>query len=225
MAYWAIDTNAGSPLDAKHRWLMPGMKCTVCRHVWAGDAQALPSVNLEGNPADGRLRMRPYPEPLANWLHLASQIRPAVPLSEPIHPGLDFGPLQGRSEVPFRVTWYPIFGIILSEEVREEFASLAPEIPLVRADLQCDNLPPTYEIEFRSYGAELIEEITDHCDACGYYQSLTYDPKDFRIRNIPDVPLFTLRNRGLMIAHDRLIPFFERELGPTLNLSPIQVEQ
>jgi len=27
-----------------------------------------------------------------------------------------------------------------------------------------------------------------------------------------------------MIAHDRLIPFFERELGPKLKLTPIQVE-
>lgn len=138
---------------------------------------------------------------------------------------MDLGPLQGRSHAPFRVTWNTIFGVVLSEEVREEFAALAPDIPLVRTNLEGDNLLPTYEIEFRSYGAELIEETTDHCDVCGYYQTLSpQNPKDYCIRNIPDAPLFTLRNLGLMIAHDRLIPFFERELGPKLRLTPIQVE-
>jgi hypothetical protein len=50
------------------------------------------------------------------------------------------------------------------------------------------------------------------------------EPKDYCIRNVPDAPLFTLRNCALMIAHDRLIPFFERELGPKLKVLPIQVE-
>src|SRR5678810_382743 len=98
---------------------------------------ALPSVNLEGNPADSRLQMAPYPVPPADWLRLAEQIRPAVPPGEPVRTGLDLGPLKGRSEEPFRVTWDTISGIILSEEVRDEFMSLVPGIPLIPADIQC----------------------------------------------------------------------------------------
>ncbi|HEY8208903.1 MAG TPA: hypothetical protein VIG99_15540, partial [Myxococcaceae bacterium] len=70
-----------------------------------------------------------------------------------------------------------------------------------------------------------IEEVTDVCNACGYSKPLyPLEPKDYCIRNVPDAPLFTLRNCALMIAHDRLIPFFERELGPKLKVLPIQVE-
>lgn len=225
MSYWTLEIFRPGCIEARHRWLMPSIDCRVCRHVWFRIGYALPSVSLEGNPADWRLQQRPYPVPFETWLEFAEVIRPAVPASEPILPGMNLGPLQGRSHARFRVTWNTIFGIVLSEEVREEFAALAPGVPLVRANLTGDNLPPTYEIEFRSYGAELIEETADHCDTCGYYKTISpVDPKDYRIRNIPDAPLFTLRNLGLMIAHDRLLPFFERELGPKLKLTPIQVE-
>jgi Protein of unknown function (Gmx_para_CXXCG) len=225
MSYWLLDNIGRGPIEAKHRWLMPGIRCTVCNRAWSGQSLALPSVNLEGNPADSRLQLEPYPVSPATWLQLAEQIRPAVPPGEPIRTGLDLGPLKGRSEEPFRVTWYTVSGVVLSEEVRDEFVSLTPRIPLIPADIQCDNLPTCYEIEFRTYGAEMIQEVTDRCDACGY-DKVVYpvDPKDYCIRNVPDAPLFTLRNAAIMIAHDRLIPFFERELGPKLKVLPIQVE-
>jgi len=225
MSYWWLDNVGRGPIEARHRWYMPGMNCTVCGRVWAAGGGSLPTVSIEGTLADSRLKMPPYPEPLAKWLELAEWIRPFVPASEPVEPGLELGPLKGRSAVPFRVTWYTIFGIVLSEEVRDEFASLAPNVALVRADLEGPKMPACYEVELRCYGAELIEEIKNRCDACGYYERVyPLEEKEFCVRNVPDSPLFTLRNAGIMIAHERMIPFFERELGRLLKVHPIQVE-
>lgn len=224
MTYWVLTSKAGSPLEARHRWYMPGMDCTVCGRVWAASGLSLPTVSLEGNPAEERLSKEPYPEPLPAWLDLAAHIRPLIPPDEPIHPGLELGPLKGRSIHPFRMTWY-LSSMVISEDLRDEFAALAPEIPLVRAEIAGEKLPPCYELEIRSHGAALIEEVTYRCQGCGYTMTVARRrQEDYYIRNVPQVPLFTLRNSGLTIAHDRLIPFLERELGPKLNVLPIQVE-
>jgi len=226
MSYWRLKMIGSGPIEARHRWIMPGMNCPVCKRVWTIGAGALPGVDLEGTPADSSLRRLPYPVLLDEWRRLAEQIRPFVPASEPIEPGLALGPLKGRSVASFRVTWNTVFGIVLTEEVRDEFASLAPDILLVRCDLKGLKLP-CYELEFRCYGAEAIEEkvVADRCKACGYRKPVSpVHERDYCIRNVPDAPLFTLRNRGVMIAHDSLIPFFERELGRLLEVRPIEVE-
>jgi len=201
------------------------MNCPVCKRVWGMGGGALPGVDLEGTPADLSLRRHPYPVLLDEWRRLAEQIRPFVPATEPIDTGLALGPLEGRSVASFRVTWNTVFGIVLTEEVRDEFASLAPDILLVRCNLSGVKLPPCYELEFRCYGAEIIEEVVTLCEACGSRRRVhPLDERDYCIRNVPDAPLFTLRNSGMMIAHDSLIPFLERELGRLLEVRPIQVE-
>lgn len=146
MSYWMLDAVRPGPIEASHRWLMPGMDCSVCNRVWASDGAALPTVNLEGHPADSRLRKPPYPVPLADWRRLVEQIRSVVLASEPIRPGLDPGTIAGAQRLS--VSGYILhgLGIVLSEEVRDEFASLAPDIPLVRADLRGNKLPPCYEL-------------------------------------------------------------------------------
>jgi uncharacterized protein CXXCG len=224
MGYWVLTSTAGSPLEASHRWYMPGVDCTVCGRVWGAGGLSLPTVNLEGNPAEGRLSKEPYPERLPVWQELAAHIRPAIPPDERVAPGLELGPLKGRSIHPFRMTWY-LSSMVISEELRDELAALAPEIPLVRAEITGPKLPPCYELEIRSHGAALIEEVTYRCQGCGYTNRVARrSQEDYCIRNVPQVPLFTLQNSSLTIAHDRLIPFLERELGPKLKILPIQVE-
>lgn len=163
-SYWWIKAGDRADFDAGHPWGMPGIICPHCGNTWGRTGPALPSVSFGGDPLGGRLNR--WPVPLAQWRELAKAVRARTPASEPIVPGLAFGPLSGELYRPFRIGWHGRWGLVVTSALQREFAELAPGVALVPADL---GVPETYlEVEVRTDGAVANMADTAHCSECGF---------------------------------------------------------
>ena len=134
------------------------------------------------------------------------------PLPNPV-PGLGLGPLVGHVLNPFRIGWYYTSGFVVAEALRDELATLAPQINAVGARLEGAHGDRYYELEIRSHARVLTASEGETCSTCGSY-GLVYPHDVLRIADIPDLPLFRLANfPGIVVVREDLQPFFKRELG------------
>src|SRR5690349_3400536 len=60
--------------------------------------------------------------------------RSSCAASEPLVPGLGLGPLVGHVLNPFRIGWYYTSGFVVAEALRDELATLAPQLKPWRHD-------------------------------------------------------------------------------------------
>jgi len=221
MAYWWIRSVGRTDFDASHRWRMPGIICPRCRRTWARTGPALPSVSFEGDPLGEQLNR--WPVALGRWKELAKAVRPYVPESEAIVPGLTFGPLEGELYRSFRLGWHGSGGLVLSASLQRAFAKLAPGLSLVPADL---GVPEKYlEVEVRSGAIATSMRVASPCSECGFREQRLKDDRlvigDVRA-DLP--PIFRLRNYpAAVLVQEVLLPLFRRELGDEAELVEVRI--
>lgn len=214
MAYWWIRPGNRADFDASHPWGMPGIACSSCGNTWARTGPALPCISFEGEPLGERLNR--WPLPLVKWKELAQAVRPRVPESEPIVPGLAFGPLRGKLYRPFRLGWHGDWGLVASSSLQRELAEVAPGVALVAADLGVRE--EYFELELRSDAVAANLTATSTCPECGYSERRMEGDR-LVIRDVRlDLPLFRLLNHpAALIAEEALLPLLHRELGDQVD--------
>lgn len=217
-SHWAVRSESPAHIDDNHRpWIVPGIMCRTCEHSWATFGAALPSVTLEGRAAElTRVARAVYVD---EWRDIAREVRPCVPASEPILPGLQLGPLSGRVLKPFRLGWYHAWALFAEEALKEEIQTLAPEIPLVLSNLTDGQGGRYYELEIRC-GGEVLTTTKERCGVCGYL-AVAFPMGPYALSKVPEQSLF--RDPFLttqIFAHERLLPFLKRELGPAADFIP-----
>jgi len=217
-SYWVLDYKRSRYIENNERsWCMPGIACRACGSKWTTIGAALPSISLEGRAAE--LTRTPRGVFIEEWRDIARELRPHIPASEPILPGLGFGPLSGRILEPFRLGWYNGCGLIAEEAIREELQALAPEIPLVLSNLKDEQDGRYYELEIRC-GGEGFETVKERCDVCGYVV-VDFPKGPYALSKVPEHALFrTPFGPAQIFAHERLLPFLKRELGPAIEFIP-----
>jgi uncharacterized double-CXXCG motif protein len=87
-------------LHARHRWLLPGVRCPDCGATWAGSATGYPSVDLSSLPERHEFE-KPRPEPFDEFVRLRQLVRPLAPPGAQLLPGAMLGPLVGSATGSF----------------------------------------------------------------------------------------------------------------------------
>lgn len=213
MSYWEIAKARGAfDFQGEHPWGFPGIICPVCG-TWGMGSGVLPSVTVEGHPFERQLRGGPLP--LHEWRKVRDAIKPLLPPSEPVAPGLALGPLVGSVLNPFRIGWYHSWGLVVAEELLDELARLAPQVKAVEAKLESQYGDRYYELEILSYGRVLtpLKKGQQPCSSCGR-NPLAFPEEELKICDLLDLPLFRLANfQSIIIVREDLVPFFQRECG------------
>lgn len=213
MSYWQpLKARGAFDFEGEHPYGMPGLICPRCG-TRASAGAALPSVSVEEHPSLAN-QLRHWPLPLDKWRKLRDELQPLLPPSQVVRPGLNVGPLEGRVLNPFRIGWIGMWGFVVAEELRDELATLAPQINAVETRFENPYGGRYYELEFRCHARVVSTTKETVCPTCGLH-GLDY-PKDvLRLCDLPDLPLFRVANfPPIMIIRDDLLPFFQRELGP-----------
>lgn len=211
MSYFQIRQARGAfDFEGEHPSCLPGLHCRICG-PWAITGQSLPSVSVEGHPLEKQFSHRPVW--IKEWFKLRDALLPLLPPSEPVSPGLEIGPLVGFILNRFRIGWYHSWGFVVSEALRDELATLAPQIQCVQTRIRCPYGDRYYELEIRSYGRAITPPTEEPCSTCGR-DPIEYPRDALRICDAPDLPLFRLANfPTIIIVREDLLPFFQRELG------------
>lgn len=164
-------TDAGrqaEPIDATHRWSLPGVRCSFCREVWASTGLAYPSIDLDASMA--QIVMRRNVVDVAEFRRMAERVREVTLRSLVLHPGAELGPLEGTCRrlpeggIAWVNPWTPLFsGEVLSHLQGQGLRGLSA----APADLgweQRSDLPILeLEIAPRAHAAR----GTPQCDVCG----------------------------------------------------------
>lgn len=129
--------------------------------------------------------------------------------------------MEGRVFESFRIGWHQAWGIVVSESLRDDLAKLAPRIQCIATKLEASSGERYFELEIRSHGF-LEADAPPPCSACGR-QPVDYPEDTPRIRDVPDLPLFRLRNFStIVIAHESVLFFFKQEMGSASNYRRVQ---
>jgi uncharacterized double-CXXCG motif protein len=83
-------------LNARHKWLLPGVRCPECGIAWAGGLAAYPSADLSSLP-DHKEFKNPRFEPFDEFMRTLERVRPLVPSGAQMLPGTYLGPLVGTA--------------------------------------------------------------------------------------------------------------------------------
>lgn len=211
MTYWQVRAVYTGDMDRIRRWDAPGVICPVCQESHASFGSILPSVSLEGHPLEGSFRASQVH--LKQWIPLRDALQPLLPEGQLARAGMSLGPLCGRVLRRFRVAWADSTSPVLSAEALDDLTARIPTgLRVVRSQLQSKR--PYFELEALSLGALVTEESEEVCEACGR-DPLDYPEDELVIRDVPDVPLFRLRNfPTILIANDEFANFLREELGP-----------
>jgi hypothetical protein len=212
MSYWqALKARGAFDFEKSRPCAMPGLICPTCG-TWALMGAALPSFPVEAYSSLVN-QLRRWPLPLDKWQKLRDELQPLLPPSQVVVPGLEVGPLEGRVLNPFRIGWIHMWGFVVAEELRDELATLAPQINAVEARFENPYGGRYYELELRCH-ARVIPTAETSCSTCGR-RGGDY-PKDvLRLCDLPNLPLFRVANfPTIIVIRDDLLPFFQRELGP-----------
>jgi hypothetical protein len=222
MTFWQISGAREGDFEGQHAWGLPGIGCDSCGKRWTTVGQALPSVSLLGHPLEARFKSR-APLPVAEWRELYDVVRPLVPATQPVLPGMDLGPFTGKAFKPFRIGWIGAWGLLLSETLANELGRLAAGIKLVEAQLRSPQGGRYYEPEIRSCGTLVGTAQGDRCMVCGA-QRIEYPKETPLLRDVPQVALFRIANFPTMvIAHESLLPFFRSEMGEASAYRPVEL--
>ena len=83
-------------LNARHKWLLPGVRCPECGIAWAGGLAAYPSAGLSSLQDHKEFR-NPRFEPIEEFVRIHEQVRPLAPPGAQLLPGTYLGPLVGTA--------------------------------------------------------------------------------------------------------------------------------
>jgi uncharacterized double-CXXCG motif protein len=142
-------------LNARHKWLLPGVRCPECKATWAGSSSSYPSADLSSLPEREHYK-KARPEPFEEFARLRELVRPLLPPGAALLPGANFGPLIGTATGTFS----PLFFYFVEMPVAHREALEQLQAEGVRG---LRGFPTELSIRTRKTPSELLElEILAH---------------------------------------------------------------
>ena len=111
-------------LNARHKWLLPGVQCPKCGVVRTGGLASYPSVDLSSLPDEKAFR-NPRFETLEEFERIRERVRPLVPPEAELLPGSYLGPMVGTATGNFSPLFFSQVDLAVAQ--REALEQLQAE--------------------------------------------------------------------------------------------------
>ena len=116
-------------LVAKYPWGLPGVHCPVCDQKWGMIGGLYPLVDLSGTPIGKQLEKARNVE-LEIFEALRDAVKPYAPVSLPLPPGTEFGPVKGKVKGKFGdFVWRHLWDPLIRVEAYNRLASVGLHLP------------------------------------------------------------------------------------------------
>lgn len=200
------DDRIGGNLEARHRWGLPGVRCTVCGVTWANTGIAYPTVDLSGLVNASEYE-RQWPVPWEVFEERRSQIVNLLPAGAPAPPGTELGPLIGKGAGTFGdFAWQGSWTVLMRDEALERLWNAKLSGPQrARAELTGRSVPKLIELQIEPQGCLsercLSGRSDPPCAVCGRLAITRPAVVVLDASSVgPEIDVFRLRDLTTMIV-------------------------
>jgi len=212
-------------IDARHKWSLPGLRCSVCHQTWSNTGLAYPEIELS-SLLNNKRYLDSWPVPLDAFTSLCEPLMPLVPDGALLLPGTNFGPLIGKSKGEFGDFIWPIdWWLLIQKTALARLKETSLSLPVaVKAQIKTQEKSKVEMMEFQimPHGkiapASFDAAIGKLCSGCGRREFPMLQKVVVELNSISrGVDLFRLSNfTTIILATEKFVDAVER-----LHLSDI----
>ena len=157
-------------IRARHKWTLPGVKCSVCGCTWGANGLNYPSVLLPPG-LDEKLYQSHWPVKLEKLKELIMPLRNVIDQSLDLKPGTEFGPLCGTASGKHGdFTWAQVRTLLISPSALTRLIdSGITTLRTVSTNILSRGKVPFshLEVDLEPRASLSLDGFPPSCDGCG----------------------------------------------------------